>query len=104
MSTQTHDDHRVIVWRQTSQSLAHSVQNLCGLCDDLISIINHTDIVESERHLTETIPARVDAVRQFARCIAAEANAPGSAATLDPDPYSLAQLRTTMDDMDVASS
>jgi hypothetical protein len=95
--TRAQDDEQVILWRQTSQSLARSIHHLCGLCDDLLDVINHTDAADIERSLVETIPARVDSVRHFAHCIAAEASLPGSAAQVDLDPYSLAQLRRTMD-------
>ena len=89
-----------MLWRQTSESLASSIQQLCGLCDDLIGVIESTEIGDDKRQLMDTLPAKVESVRQYALCIAAEANIPGSAVHLqENDPYSLAELRRIMGDI-----
>jgi len=89
-----------MLWRETSESLAKSIQQLCGLCDDLIGVIESTEVSEDKRELMESLPAKVASVRQYALSIAAEANLPGSAVNLqENDPYSLAALRRIMDDM-----
>lgn len=86
------------MWRQTSESLAKSIQQLCGLCDDLIDVIENAEVSEEKRELMESLPAKVESVRQYALCIAAEANIPGSVAKLQQDdPYSLSELRRIMD-------
>ena len=88
------------MWRQTSESLAKSIQQLCGLCDDLIDVIESTEVDDEKRELMETLPAKVASVRQYALSIAAEANIPGSEVQLqEADPYSLAALRRMMDNM-----
>jgi hypothetical protein len=92
------DKEQIMLWRQTSESLAKSIHQLCGLCDDLIGVIESADVAEDKRELMESLPAKVESVRQYALCIAAEANIPGSASQLqDNDPYSLADLRRIMD-------
>jgi len=89
-----------MLWRETSESLAKSIQQLCGLCDDLIGVIEAAEVSEDKRELMDSLPAKVESVRQYALCIAAEANLPGSAANLqENDPYSLSALRKIMDDM-----
>ena len=94
------DKEQIVLWRQTSESLAKSIQQLCGLCDDLIDVIESTEVSEDKRELMESLPEKVASVRQYALCIAAEANIPGSAVNLqEKDPYSLADLRKIMDDM-----
>lgn len=94
------DKEQIVLWRQTSESLAKSIQQLCGLCDDLIDVIESTEVAEDKRQLMETLPAKVASVRQYALSIAAEANIPGSGANVqNKDPYSLAELRKMMDNM-----
>ena len=92
------DKEQIVLWRQTSESLAKSIQQLCGLCDDLIEVIETTEVSEDKRQLMESLPAKVASVRQYALCIAAEENIPGSAVYLqESDPYSLADLQRLMD-------
>lgn len=92
------DKEQIVLWRQTSESLAKSIEHLCGLCDDLIDVIESTEVAEDKRLIMESLPAKVESVRQYALCIAAEANIPGSGAQIQPDdPYSLTSLRRIMD-------
>jgi len=92
------DKEQIMLWRQTSESLAKSIEHLCGLCDDLIDVIESTEVGDEKRQLMESLPAKVESVRQYALCIAAEANIPGSSTRpAQEDPYSLTDLRRIMD-------
>ncbi len=92
------DRQQIMMWRQTSQSLAQSIQQLCGLCDDLIDVIAQAGVEDDKLHLMETLPARVATVRKYALCIAAEADLQGSGAAIErDDPYSLTELQRILD-------
>jgi len=88
------NDEEIVLWRETSHSLAASIQQLCGLCDDLIDVIYQMDgSIGQENHLIDNLPAKVESIRRCASYINSEANLPGSAGAYDIDPYSLKELR-----------
>ena len=89
------NQEEIVLWRETSQSLAVSIHQICGLCDDLIDVIYQIDNGGDRQHnLVANLPAKVESIRRCASYICAEANLPGSAGNPDIDPYSLNELRS----------
>lgn len=87
-------NQEIVLWRETSQSLAASIEQLCGLCDDLIDVIYQMDgLIGQQNHIIDNLPAKVESIRKCASYINSEANLPGSAGVFDIDPYSLKELR-----------
>lgn len=72
----------------TVQSLATGVQQLCALCEDLLTLVSCWDAPDEARPLLDTLPEQLEAVRASAAEIKYQ-DASGAPAD---DSYSLAAL------------
>ncbi|WP_301002232.1 hypothetical protein [Capsulimonas corticalis] len=96
-SRRQEDLSQIKLWRETSQSLALSIEQICTLCEDLALAAASGDAAAPESTM-ENVQAQIEAVRRYAACIANDAagSAEPTPVIPDPDPYSLKELHRLM--------
>jgi primosomal protein N'' len=91
------DQVQTELWRETSQSLAVTIQDLCQLLDSLVEVVEGTSVSQENRVAINALPAQIQAVRSYAACIADDKWEPMATPSLADDPYSLTELRRLVD-------
>ncbi|MEO7719257.1 MAG: hypothetical protein ABIY70_23910 [Capsulimonas sp.] len=100
-SRRQEDLSQIKLWRETSQSLAVSIEQICALCEDLATAAASPDTASAPESTLamEQVQVQIEAVRRYAACIASDAagptadDAPPTAPEIDIDPYSLKELQ-----------
>ncbi|MCW3061252.1 MAG: hypothetical protein JWQ02_3073 [Capsulimonas sp.] len=98
-SRRQEDLSQIKLWRETSQSLAVSIEQICTLCEDLAQAAASGETAGAPEDAMAQVQAQIEAVRRYAACIASDAagptanDAPPTAPEIDIDPYSLKELQ-----------
>ena len=93
-SRRQEDLSQIKLWRETSQSLALSIEQICTLCEDLAEAAASGETAGAPESAMANLQTQIEAVRRYAACIASDA-AGYETAPPPPelDPYSLKELQ-----------